>query len=80
MRATVIAGDILLWMLPVAFWCALKLGRWNAGTSAPASTSKRSARTLVGLSLQLSTSNADNKYATDDRLLLSNAPTIPHID
>lgn len=42
MRYTVIIGDLLLWALPVAAYCAVELGRWKSHTS-----SKRSTRTLV---------------------------------
>lgn len=47
MRTTVILGDIIFWMLPVALWCALRLGRWKARPQDKNSSSKRSNRTLV---------------------------------
>lgn len=47
MRTTVILGDIIFWMLPVALWCALRLGRWKARPQNKNSSSKRSNRTLV---------------------------------
>ena len=46
MRSTVIIGDLLLWALPVAIWCALTLGRLKG---AEKGGSKRSARTLASL-------------------------------
>lgn len=45
MRSTVILGDLLVYALPIAAWCALKLGRWSSGSSS--SSSRRSTRTLV---------------------------------
>jgi alpha-1,3-glucosyltransferase len=47
MRTTVILGDVIFWMAPVAMWCALRLGRWKAQPQNKNSTSKRSSRTLV---------------------------------
>ncbi|KAK9897791.1 glycosyltransferase family 57 protein [Cystobasidium minutum MCA 4210] len=47
MRSTVIVGDMLLWMIPVALWCAVRLGRWKYRPQDKASASKRSSRTLM---------------------------------
>jgi alpha-1,3-glucosyltransferase len=47
MRSTVIAGDLLLWAVPVALWCAHVLGRWRQSESG---SSKRSSRTMVSRS------------------------------
>lgn len=51
MRSTVILGDLLVYALPVAAWCAIKLGRWTSSDSSSSSASRRSTRTLVELPL-----------------------------
>lgn len=80
LRSTVITGDILFWMLPVALWCALRLGRWKARPQENASTSRRSSRTLVRLAfIVVAWTYADARY-TDDSFLLHNATAVLGFD
>lgn len=79
MRSTVIVGDILLWMIPVALWCALRLGRWKARADEQASSSKRSSRTFVSLvtiSKQQMVCILIKLWMIDDGVLLYHASTM----